>query len=52
MSNDDGISAEVQRMIQEAQAMMTEEVMEETHPACHAAGGSVETRHHGRRVDR
>ncbi|WP_328582909.1 hypothetical protein [Streptomyces sp. NBC_00370] len=30
MANDDGMSPEVQRMIQEAQAMMTDEVMEET----------------------
>jgi hypothetical protein len=27
LNDDDGLSAEVQRMIQEAQAMMTEEVM-------------------------
>ncbi|MFI8349325.1 hypothetical protein [Streptomyces sp. NPDC085596] len=30
MSNEDGMSPEVQRMIEEAQAMMTEEVFEET----------------------
>ncbi|WP_432011914.1 hypothetical protein [Streptomyces cucumeris] len=30
MTDDDGVSPEVQRMLQEAQAMMTDEVMEET----------------------
>lgn len=30
MTKDDGMSPEVQRMIQEAQAMMTDELMEET----------------------